>query len=139
MSKETCCGGDVKREYMPTNRRLIEYGKEASGAEIMEKFNYTKMWVFTFIDSKQMCIECKEKYLTMLEWFEKYELLDNPVNNVKWVVDPDMNNNLIAKDLHLIKSPTTLFCDSNGNIFNMHIGFPDTEMLEEYILPYVRV
>ncbi len=105
----------------------------------MSKFNFTKMWVFTFIDSDQMCIECKEKYAKMLEWFEKYELFDNPVNNVKWVVDPDMNNNLIIKDLKITASPTTLFCDSKGNIFEILVGFPDQEWLEEYILPYVRV
>lgn len=135
-----CCGdGEYQKIYVPLNKRLVEFGKESTDSEILNKYPYTKMWVFTFIDHEEMCVDCQSKFSSMVNWFNKYGILDNSVNNTKWIIEPDMRNNLIAKEISITKSPTTYFCDENGNIFNIIVGFPEDEWLEEYILPYVSI
>jgi hypothetical protein len=133
-----CCGdGAYKNIYVPLNRRLLEWGKESTSEEAYNKYPYTKLWVFTFIDNSVMCVDCVTKFNRMVEWFTKYGLLTNPVNNTKWVVEGDMSKCLIAQDIGITKSPTTYFCDQKGNIVNIITGFPENNWLEEYILPIV--
>ncbi len=133
-----CCEktfGD--QTYLPLNKRLIRFGEENTDPDLLEKFNNTTLWMFTFIDSTKLCIECEQKFLVMLNWVQQFGLLKNPVNNVKWVVEDDMLNNLICRDIGIEKSPTHLLCDKMGNILDIVVGFPDEKWLEKYILPLV--
>jgi len=136
-----CCNNfPINGSYVPLNKRLIEYGKDSyvHNPELLEKFSYTHMWIFTFIDSKDYCEECQVKFSIMSNWFNKYNLLNDPKKNVKWIVDDEIENNLIFKDLDIKKTPFHLFCDSNGKIIDIIYGFADDEWLEKHILPLIR-
>jgi hypothetical protein len=83
-------------------------------------------------------LDCIEKIQVMVAWFEKFGLLKNPVNNVKWIFEDNMSKNLICRDMGITKSPTHLICDSSGNIMDIVTGFPDENWLEKNILPLVQ-
>lgn len=134
-----CCGKKFGRQtYLPLNKRLLEYGTENTNTQLISKFSNTTLWMFTFIDPSEMCVECTEKFQIMVDWFEKFGLLKNPVKNVKWIFEDDMKNNLICQDMGLQKSPTHLLCDSEGRILDIVVGFPEEEWLEKHLLPYVQ-
>jgi len=135
----SCCEDiPIDGSYVPLNKRLIEYGKDSYGEELLKKFTYTHMWIFTFYDNKDFCIDCQSKFSKMAKWFAKYNLLNDVIKNVKWIVDDEIENNLIFKDLDIKKTPIHLFCDSNGKIIDIIYGFADDEWLEKYILPLIR-
>lgn len=137
----TCCDGKTfgNQIYTPLNKRLLEFGKDATNPILMEKFSATSLWIFSFLDKSDMaCLECIEKIQIMVAWFEKFGLLKNPVNNVKWIFEDDMTKNLICRDMGITKSPTHLICDSYGNIMDIVTGFPDENWLEKNILPLIQ-
>lgn len=136
----TCCGKTSSDDvYKPLNRRLVEWGEEVTGPDALIRYPGTKLWVFTFASfDDSSCISCQEKLSAMVNWFHKYGLLENPINNVKWIFEDEMDDNLIAKDISLTKSPTHLFCNENGDIIDIVLGFPSPEWLEKYILPLVN-
>ena len=134
-----CCGNmPLDDIYIPMNKRLLEYGKESYGELLGKKFPQTKIWIFTFYRDSEMCVECESKFSDMINWFNKYGFLEDPVNNVKWIIDDDIENNMILKDLAVKKTPLHLFCDSGGKIIDLIYGFPEITWLEKYILPIVR-
>lgn len=123
--------------YVPLNQRLIQFAIDNTEYQLRKKFPTTKLYIFSFADFTKSCGTCHEKFSEMVNWFHKYGVLENPINNVKWIFEDDMSKNLIADDIGLGKSPTHLFCDSNGNIIDIVPGFPSEEWLEKYILPLV--
>lgn len=133
-----CCEDiPIDGEYIPIHRRFLEYGKDSYGDTLAEKFPITHMWIFTFYEDAELCTECQDKLSEMHSWFEKYNLFNDPIKNVKWVVDDDIANNLILIDLHVNKTPVHFFCDSDGKIVDIVYGFPDTVWLEKHILPLI--
>lgn len=136
-----CCNGKTFGDqlYIPLNKRLLEFGKDSTNPILMEQFSTTSLWIFSFLDNNDtMCMDCIEKIQIMVSWFDKFGLLKNPINNVKWIFEDDMLNNLISRDLGMTKSPTHLICDSNGNIIDIVTGFPDENWLNKNILPLVK-
>lgn len=135
----SCCEDTpIDGEYVSLNKRLIQYGKDSFSEELLKKYPHTHMWVFTFLDEDDMCIECQTKFSKMSQWFSKYNLLDDVMKNVKWVFDDEIKNNLIFKDLGINKTPVHLFCDSNGKIIDIIYGFADVDWLDKHILPLIR-
>lgn len=135
----SCCKNiPIDGEYVPINKRLLEYGKEVYGEATLKEFPHTHLWIFTFYNEEDMCIECQEKFSNMLNWLTKYNLLNDPIKNTKWIIDDDIKNNLVFIDLELKKSPVHLFCDTNGKIIDIVYGFPSVSWLEKYILPLIR-
>ena len=134
-----CCEGNpIDGIYIPLHKRLIEYGKESYSDHLLKKFPNTLMWIFTFYNNNDLCIDCETKFSNMIQWFNKYGLLEDPMKNVKWVVDDDIDNNLILKDLNIKKTPFHMFCTSDGKIIDIIFGFPSQKWLEKYILPIIR-
>ena len=135
----SCCKGGppIDGIYIPLNKRFIMYGEEAYGEHLLEKFPRTYIWLFTFYEDSKLCQECSTKLSDMGAWFNKYGLFDNVIRNVKWVVDDDIQNNMILRDLNVKKTPIHFFCDDEGKIIDIIYGFPTTNWLEKYILPLV--
>lgn len=125
--------------YLPLNQRLLKYGADNTAPEMMLKYPETAVWIFSFFDKESMeCEDCMSKFKSMVMWFEKFGLLKNPINNVKWILTDDMKISLIYRDIGLsTNSPTHLICDKSGNILDIIKGFPDDRFLEKYILPLV--
>ena len=137
----TCCDDKLfgNQIYIPLNKRLLEFGKDSSNPILMEQFSVTKLWIFTFLDKNDtICVDCISKIQIMVNWFEKFGLLKNPINNIKWIFEDDMSNNLICRDMGISKSPTHLLCDSDGKIIDIVTGFPDENWLDSNILPLVK-
>lgn len=136
----SCCSDKFGNQtYIPINKRLLKFGEESTDKSILEKFSDTKLWIFSFFDEKDAsCADCMEKLKSMLEWFEKYNILKNPINNVKWIFEQNAKNNLIYNDLFVKKTPLHIITDSNGNIIDMVFGFPDDNWLKTYLLPLIN-
>lgn len=134
----SCCDEKavIQGIYKPLNERLIEYGKEAFSD--VQLNNRTILWIFSFYEQADDCEECRSSFSDMWDWFHKYGLFNNPVRSVKSVVEPEPHNNLIYNDLGFTKLPMHLFCDENGKIFDIILGFPSTAWLDTYILPIVK-
>lgn len=133
-----CCGKAVIHgEYKPLNQRLLDYGKEVYDDAVSKK-QRTLIWVFSFYDEKANCPVCKGALGEMFGWFHKYNLFKDPIRSVKVVVEPEPDKNLLYTDLHLNQLPVHLFCDSNGNIFDILYDTPNEKWLETYILPIVQ-
>ena len=124
--------------YVPLNRRLVQYAIDSSEAEYLAQFPTTKLFIFMFADLVNPCVECRERFAKTVDWFTKYNLLNDPVNNTKLIIEAEMEKNLICADLGLTHSPTFMVCDPDGNIMDMFSGYPSDEWLEKYILPRVQ-
>lgn len=130
----------LEGEYLTLDKRLFEYGKEVYGKDLFKKFPITHIWIFTFYCAEEMekCEDCIVKLSKMGEWINKYGFLEDPIKNVKWVIDDEPGNNLILQDLHIEKMPVHIIANGEGKIFDVLYGFPDPRWLEKYILPFVR-
>lgn len=130
----------VEGEYLTLDKRLLEYGKEVYGKPLLEKYPITHIWMFTFYCAEEMkaCDDCAEKLAAMGEWINKYGFLEDPLKNVKWVIDDEPGNNLILKDLHIENTPVHIVTEGNGKIIDVLYGFPDQRWLEKYILGLIR-
>jgi hypothetical protein len=124
--------------YVPLSRRLVDYGKEVYGETLLKSYPYTHMWIFTFYKDSDLCVDCEQKFAEMAKWFNDYGLFQDAMKNVKWVVDDDIDNNMILKDMAVHKTPMHLFCDKEGKIIDLVYGFPSIEWLKKYILPYIN-
>jgi hypothetical protein len=80
----TCCNKKAPLDhiYVPLSKRLVEFGAEVSGEQLMREYSTTFMWVFTFADSKETCEECNFKLAAMNDWFIQYGLFTDPSHNV---------------------------------------------------------
>jgi hypothetical protein len=134
-----CCKDSVPIDgiYVPLNKRFVEYGTTNYGKN-MEQFPDTHMWIFTFYDDDEMCQECGPRLVEMGKWFKQYGILESLHRNVKWIIDDNISNNLILRDLNIVKTPVHFFCASDGKIIDIVYGFPTYEWLEKYILPMIR-
>jgi hypothetical protein len=138
----SCCGEKNfgNQLYKPLNRRLLDFGTDSTQKELLDQFPDTHIWLFSFFDKADLeCQDCTSKLKSMVSWVEKYGLLSNPVRNMKWIVEEDIKNNFIAKEIGLSKSPTHLICNREGNIIDIIAGFPDDKWLEKNILPLVGI
>ena len=135
-----CCdkAKNVDQIYIPMNRRLLEFAKQTTDEELLKRFPTTKLYIFSFTDKTKMCAECAEKFGDMISWFQKYSLLDDPVRNVKWIFEDEMDKNLIVDDMGITKSPTHLLCNDSGYILDIVTGFPSPDWLEQHLLPLVK-
>lgn len=134
----SCCNHVFDDIYLPLNKRLVRFGNETY-KEYDPNFNdVPKIWVFTFYKENETCDECKEMLSNMTSWFEKYGCFSDPLYKVHWILDDEPELNMIYKDIGFSKTPIHLFCDSNGNIFNIFTGIPDNEWLDRYILNIIR-
>lgn len=135
-----CC--DKKKSvddiYIPINRRLVDFALQLTDPMLLHRFPATKLFIFTFVDRERMCTECTEKFGVMLDWFNKYGLMSDPINNVKWIFEDEMAENHIVNDIGITKSPTHLICDGDGNIKDIVAGFPSAEWLEKHFLQLLR-
>jgi hypothetical protein len=136
----TCCKDKFGNAlYLPINTRLLEMGKKSTAPELLEKYPDTAIWLFSFFNKKDVeCPDCFLKFQNMVAWFDKFGLLKNPVNNIKWIFEDDMDNNLICRDMGLTKSPVHIICNKDGNILDVLLGFPDENWLKKFILPMVN-
>lgn len=136
----TCCNKKAPLDhiYVPLSKRLIEFGAEVSGEQLMREYSTTFMWIFTFADAKEICEECNFKLAAMNDWFMQYGLFTDPTHNVKWIYEDEPEKNLIYKEMGFTKTPMHVFCDSSGKIIDIIMGFPTPEWLEKYILPIIR-
>ncbi len=135
----TCCDEKTfgSELYMPLNERLLDFGKKSSTPDILNNFPNTFVWLFTFCKKTDLdCFDCLEKFQIMVNWFNKYNLLKNPVNNLKWIFDDNIEENNICLDIGITNSPTHIITDKDGNIMNIVLGFPDEDWLNKYLLPY---
>lgn len=135
-----CCDkkAPIDGIYVPLSKRLIEFGVETYGEQLMEKYRYTHVWVFSFYEDADMCEDCQMKFSAMNKWFMDYGLFDDPIRNVKWIVEDQPQKNLIYKEIGFTKTPMHIFTNSEGKIFDIVAGFPTAEWLEKYILPLIR-
>lgn len=134
-----CCEekaiGDI---YTPLNKRLVEFGSEVLGPAFISKMPHTLLWIFTFFYEEDLCEECKVKFTNMNYWFHKYGLFEDPVRNVKWIVENEPNKNLIYQEMGFTKSPMHIFTNENGDVIDIVTGFPEERWLEKYILPIIQ-
>ena len=136
----SCCDkpNSSDQVYVPLNRRLIAFANESTDSDYLAMYPRTKLYIFMFADLINPCVECRDKFTALVDWFTKYNLLHDPVNNVKLIIEHEMDKNLICVDLGLANSPTFMICDPDGNVMDMLSGYPSQEWLEKYILPLVR-
>lgn len=136
----TCCNkkAPIDHIYMPLNKRLVEFGKEVSGEQLMSEYSSTFMWVFTFYGEDDLCDDCKFKFAAMNQWFIRYGLFTDPTRNVKWILEDEPEKNLIYQEMGFTKTPMHIFSDSDGKIIDIIMGFPTPEWLEKYILPLIK-
>lgn len=136
----TCCDkkAPIDHVYVPLNKRLVDFGKEVSGEDLMKEYSYTFMWIFTFYTEDDLCDDCQYKFSIMYQWFQKYGLFTDVTRNVKWIHEHEPDKNLIYREMGFTKTPMHLFCDSEGKIIDMIMGFPTPEWLDKYILPLVK-
>ena len=92
----------TEKDYMVVMRDLFDLGLELGK-----------------LPNDDLCIACEEMFANMIGWFNKYGFFEDPVKNVKFVVDDDPHNNLILKDFHINKTPVHLFTDSDGKIIDI--------------------
>jgi hypothetical protein len=136
----SCCENKdpLDRIYVPLSERLIQFGEDTYGEMVMDKYKYTHMWVFTFYSDIDFCETCQKRFTSMNKWFSDYGLFDDPIRNVKWVVEDEPEKNMIYKEMGFTKTPMHIFTDSDGKIIDIFTGFPTPEWLEKYILPLIR-
>ena len=132
-----CCGKAIIRGGdLFLSDRLVEYGKDA----FADAFDHarTVMWVFVFYSEEEKCPVCKSKLDEFFDWFNKYNLLGDPVRMVRAVVEDEPEKNLIISDIGFRKIPMVMFCRPNGDIFHINPAIPDAEWLESHILPIIQ-
>ena len=135
----TCCNKTgMSTEYSPLDKRLLAFGKDTYKGPILEKFSQTKMWIFTFYRDEDLCEDCTTKFAAMNQWFEKYNFFNDPIYNVKWVVEDEPDNNLLYIEMGFTKSPMHIFTDPKGRVIDIVSGFPPPSWLEKYILDVIR-
>ena len=136
----TCCNkkAPIDYIYVPLSERLVDFGKEVSGEQLMKQYSSTFMWVFTFYGDDDLCDDCKFKFAAMNQWFQQYSLFTDPIRNVKWILEDEPEKNLIYQEMGFSKTPMHMFCDKDGKIIDIIMGFPTPEWLEKYILPLVK-
>lgn len=135
-----CCDKNtsVNQIYQSITDRLKEFAINNTGPELLKKFPTTKVYLFTFLDIGTMCTECKEKLAAMHSWVTKYNLLEDPVNNMKWILEDEMKKNLIVDDMGITKSPTHIICDGNCRILDIVTGYPSPDWMEKHFLQFIR-
>ena len=136
----SCCDpiDFIDAEYAPISQRLSAYGKEVYGVSAMTEYPDTKMWIFSFIDSSQVCSECLDPIHEFHEWFNKYGLFTNHSSHVKWVIEGEPSTNMLWRDLKLSNTPLHVFCDGNGAIWELFYGYPSEQWLDMFVLPKVN-
>jgi len=136
----TCCNEKAPLDniYIPLNKRLIQFGTEIYGDDLNNIYKSTHMWVFTFYGEDDMCDDCMFKFSRMTNWFTQYGLFTNPEKNVKWILEDEADKNLIYQEMGFSKTPMHIFCNKNGDIHDIIIGFPTDEWLEKHILPLIN-
>ena len=117
--------------YMPLNERLIEFAKDSTTNPDIHKVDF-KLYVFTFVDSDEDCSVCSDTINALIHWFTKYDLLKPSMGIASWIIDEHMTTNAICDDIGMVASPTTLFCDSHGNIMDIILGSPGEKWLEKW-------
>ena len=123
--------------YNPLSKRLIDFGNDAY--EHQDNNNiHTTLWLFTFYSEENLCEPSQPRFTEMHTWFDNYGLFNDPISNVKWVVEDEPSKNLIYTEMGFTKNPMHIFTDSDGNIFDIFIGFPNSTWLEKHILPLIR-
>ena len=125
--------------YVPLSQRLVDFGVEIYGEKSMTAFPITKMWIFTFVNMEDSCVECGERLNIMQDWFTKYALFTEPINHVKWIIEDESTKNLIWKDIGLTNTPVHLFCDGKGSIWELFYGYPNEAWLDRFVLPMVNI
>ena len=110
----SCCGNRKSTNdiYVPLSVRLVEFAKQTIDANDIP----AKMYIFSFVDNENNCIECQNKFSVMLNWFDQRNILTNPALGVKWIFEDDMQNNHISHDIGLTRSPTHIITDNVGRI-----------------------
>lgn len=135
----SCCKqAAMSNIYTPLDKRLLAFGEETYSGPVLEKFKKTKMWIFSFYRDEDLCEDCVNKFTAMNQWFEKYNFFNDPIYNVKWVVEDSPDNNLIYLEMGFTKSPMHIFADEHGRVIDIISGFPPPEWLEKYILDVIR-
>jgi len=135
----SCCKqAAMSNEYLPLDERLIAFGEEIYQGNVLEKYKTTKLWVFSFYRDDDLCDDCVNKFVAMNQWFENYNFFNDPIYNVKWVVEDEPDNNLIYLEMGFTKSPIHIFADPKGRIVDIISGFPPPEWLEKYILKVIK-
>jgi len=136
----SCCESIdmVNNSYDPIHKRLYNFGKEVYGPYAMEAFPKTAMWIFTFVEPGGACMSCGNMLDFMNEWFLKYSYFSDVRKHVKWIIEEELDRNLIWNQLGLINAPVHIFCNGNGLIFDIFHGFPDNEWLDDNILPWLE-
>lgn len=127
-------GDDI---YIPLNKRLCRFVEETGEIEISEIDKHNKLKIFTFVNSEEQCEICKQAIDELNAWITRHSLMN--YHQVVWVIEPEMSKNLICKDVGITISPSTLFCDINGNIKDIVTGRPAQTWLDKYMLPMVGV
>jgi len=134
-----CCEEKLISDiYVPLNKRLLDFGSEIIGPQLMFKCPQTMIWIFTFYYDEDMCDDCKLRFSAMNHWFQQYELFDDPIRNVKWIVEDEPNKNLIFSEIGFTKTPMHIFCRGDGSIIDIVTGFPEPRWLTKYILPIIQ-
>ena len=128
----SCCGNRKSTNdiYVPLSVRLVEFAKQTIDANDIP----AKMYIFSFVDNENNCIECQNKFSVMLNWFDQRNILTNPALGVKWIFEDDMQNNHISHDIGLTRSPTHIITDNVGRIIDIVAGFPDSDWLDTHFM-----
>lgn len=126
-------GDDV---YIPLNKRLCRFVEETGDRELGDIDKSNQMKIFTFIDGTVPCDICKETIDTINEWITKNKFMYYDV--ITWVIEPEMKENIMCKEIGIVQSPTTFFCDKHGNIHDIVTGRPSMAWLDKYILPMME-
>lgn len=136
----SCCNQNAQLDniYLSLHKRLLEFGNEIYGEQLMASHPSTFMWIFTFYSDAELCEECQFSFSAMNKWFHDYGLFNNPIRNVKWIIEDEPEKNFIYKELGFSKTPMHLFCDKDGKIIDIIMGFPTPEWLEKHILPLIQ-
>lgn len=135
--KDFCCGkAIITAGDSSLSARLLKYGQEAYAD--LKKEQRVIMWIFAWIDEKNMCQKCRSDFADMIEWFNKYDLFENPARAARLVIETKPENNRILGDREITKLPLFLYCDEHGRIIDERFIFPEVKWLEQNILPYFQ-
>lgn len=122
--------------YVPLSRRLLEYGKAIYGGDRCNRRFI--LWVFAFYDASDECPVCKHALSGMIDWFNKFGLVDNPSRCIGFVLEDEPASNMIFNDLKFPMSPVTVFADPEGRVLDIIYEFPDGDWMDRYILPIIQ-
>jgi len=119
---------------MSLKDNLITFGESIyEGTE----YSHTSLWLFIFYVTDDLCSECSDNLLSVMDSLNTNKFLKNVSNNLKVVIDYTANENSIISPLaNEWSKPLFVFCKKDG-IIDIIRGNPSKETINSRIKEYI--